>query len=63
MRLDLEEGARLLQRDIFIVNAAMNEHAQPAKFFCGDPVKAHRAGERFVADTFAWKFPNRLTWS
>lgn len=59
MRLDLEEAARLLQRDIFIVNAAMNEHAQPAKFFCGDPVMAHRAGERFVADTVRLEVPEQ----
>lgn len=59
MRLDLEEGARLLQRDVFIVNAAMNEHAQPAKFFCGDPVMAHRAGERFVSDTVRLEVPEQ----
>ena len=48
MRQDLEEGAGLLQREIFLVNAAMNEHARPTRFFCGDPVQAHRAGEAFV---------------
>lgn len=48
MRLDLEEGARLLGKDIFVVNVAMNEQAKPTRFFCGDPIKAHRAGEAFV---------------
>ncbi|MGC8659338.1 MAG: nickel-dependent lactate racemase [Desulfomonilaceae bacterium] len=48
MRRDLEEGASLLRRDIFIVNAVMDERAQVVRFFCGDPVRAHRAGESFV---------------
>ncbi|MDQ1239828.1 MAG: lactate racemase [Thermodesulfobacteriota bacterium] len=48
MRLDLEEGAALLSKDIFVINVAMNEHARPTRFFCGDPIKAHRAGEAFV---------------
>jgi lactate racemase len=48
MRLDLEEGARLLGKDIFIVNAAMSEEARPVRFFCGDPIHAHRVGEDFV---------------
>ncbi len=59
MRLDLEEGAGLLKREIFVVNAAMNEHAQPAKFFCGDPIKAHRMGERFVADLVRLDVPEQ----
>ncbi len=48
MRLDLEEGAGLLGKEIFVVNAAMNEEARPVRFFCGDPIHAHRAGETFV---------------
>ncbi|HMK36798.1 MAG TPA: nickel-dependent lactate racemase [Desulfomonilaceae bacterium] len=48
MRLDLEEGAALAGKEIFIVNAAMDAHAHPVQFFCGDPVKAHRGGESFV---------------
>jgi hypothetical protein len=48
MRLDLEEGAQMLGKDFFIVNVAMNERAQPTRFFCGHPIKAHRAGEAFV---------------
>jgi lactate racemase len=59
MRQDLEEGAHLLRKEIFIVNAAMNEHAQPAKFFCGDPVKAHRMGERFIADLVRMEIPEQ----
>jgi nickel-dependent lactate racemase len=48
MRLDLEEAAGLLARDIFVVNAVMDEKARPLQFFCGHPVKAHRAGEAFI---------------
>ncbi len=48
MRLDLEEAARMLRREVFIVNAAMNEEAFPTRFFCGDPVLAHREGEAYV---------------
>lgn len=50
MRQDLEEGASMLNKDVFIVNVAMNQASQPVKFFCGDPIKAHRAGEEFVRD-------------
>lgn len=57
MRSDLEEGARMLNRDIFLVNAAMNEDARPVRFFCGDPVAAHRAGERYVADLVRLDIP------
>jgi len=59
MRHDLEEGALLLQRDIFLVNAAMNESAKPVKFFCGDPVEAHRMGERFVEDAVRLEVPEQ----
>lgn len=50
MRLDLEEAAGLLGRPVFIVNATMNEQAKPTRFFCGDPIKAHRRATGFVAE-------------
>lgn len=59
MRLDLEEGAALLGREVFIVNAAMDVHARPVKFFCGDPVKAHRAGESFVEGLVRLEVPEQ----
>jgi nickel-dependent lactate racemase len=59
MRQDLEEGALLLRCDMFIVNAAMNERAKPIKFFCGDPIKAQRLGERFVEDTARLEVPEQ----
>jgi nickel-dependent lactate racemase len=47
MRLDLEEGAQLLGKEIFIVNAVVNESLEICAFFAGDAVKAHRDGVKF----------------
>jgi nickel-dependent lactate racemase len=47
MRLDLEEGARLLHKEIFIVNTVVNERLEICRFFAGDPIAAHREGARF----------------
>lgn len=47
MRLDLEEGTRMLGKEIFIVNAVMNESMEICKFYAGDPIKAHREGVKF----------------
>lgn len=47
MRLDLEEAAKMLGKEIFIVNAVMNESLEICKFYAGDPVKAHREGVKF----------------
>ncbi len=47
MRLDLEEGVMLLGKEIFIVNAVMNESMEICALYAGDPVKAHREGVKF----------------
>ncbi len=47
MRLDLEEGAKMLGKEIFIVNAVMNESLEICAIFAGDAVKAHRKGVEF----------------
>jgi nickel-dependent lactate racemase len=47
MRLDLEEGAKMLGKEIFIVNVVMNESLEICAFFAGDAVKAHREGANF----------------
>jgi lactate racemase len=47
MRLDLEEGARMLGKEIFIVNVVTNEALEICAFFAGDAVKAHRDGVEF----------------
>jgi len=47
MRLDLEEGVRMLHKEVFIINAVMNESLQICAFYAGDPIKAHREGIKF----------------
>jgi nickel-dependent lactate racemase len=47
MRLDLEEAVRMLHKEVFIVNAVMNELLEICAFYVGDPVKAHREGIKF----------------
>lgn len=48
MRLDLEEAALMLKKDIFIIDVLLNEDLQICKFICGDPIKAHREGAKIV---------------
>lgn len=43
-RLLLEEGALLLQGDIFLVNTVLQRDGRIAGVFCGHPVQAHRQG-------------------
>jgi lactate racemase len=47
MRLDLEEGARMLGKEIFLVNVVLNEALEVCAFFAGDAVQAHREGVNF----------------
>jgi nickel-dependent lactate racemase len=47
MRLDLEEGARMLGKEIFLVNVVMNEALEICALFAGDPIEAHREGVKF----------------
>lgn len=44
MRLDLEEGAGLLEPPVFIVNAVLNSTLQIVQVVSGDPIAAHRVG-------------------
>jgi nickel-dependent lactate racemase len=48
MRLDLEEGTGMLRKEIFIVNAVMNESLEICAFCAGDPIAAHREGVKLV---------------
>jgi nickel-dependent lactate racemase len=48
MRLNLEEGGKMLGTEVFIVNAIPNAAGQIVDFFCGDPCLAFRAGASFV---------------
>ncbi len=44
MRLDLEEGARMLGNKVWIVNAILNHCKEIVRVVAGDPIIAHRAG-------------------
>ena len=44
MRLDLEEAAGMLGKEVFIVNAVMNHEHRVCAFCCGHPVEAQREG-------------------
>lgn len=47
VREDIEEAGRICPVD-FILNVVLDEHKNIVKVVCGDPVKAHRAGTRFL---------------
>jgi nickel-dependent lactate racemase len=44
MRLDLEEGCRMMKNTVWIVNAILNHRKQIVRVVAGDPIAAHRAG-------------------
>jgi nickel-dependent lactate racemase len=48
MRQDLEEGALLLSKDIFVVNAILGPGNRPVRFFAGHPQAAHQAGVEYI---------------
>lgn len=48
MRLDLEEAAQRVGREVFVVNAALTPQAEPVRFFCGCPLQAMRTAAQFV---------------
>ena len=52
MRLDLEEGAALLRKPVFIVNMVLNSDLQPVRIVAGDPIAAHRAGCQTSAELY-----------
>ena len=47
MRLDLEEGTKMLGKDVFIVNAVTNEALEICGLYAGHAIRAHRAGVKF----------------
>ncbi len=57
MRLDLEEGGRMLTKAVFLVNAVLNSHQEVVRIVCGDPVAAHRAGVKISASIYGVKVP------
>jgi nickel-dependent lactate racemase len=52
MRLDLEEGARMLKPPVFIVNAVLNSSNKIVRIVAGDPILAHREGCKISASMY-----------
>ncbi len=59
MRLDIEESACMLNKDFFIVNTILNQKGEIVKFFCGDPIKAHREGIKFAKQIYRVNIPEQ----
>ena len=57
MRLDLEEGAAMMNKPVFIVNAVLNSRLEVVKIVCGDPIQAHRAGAQISAKIYGVQVP------
>jgi len=58
LREDIEEAARMVGID-FILNVVLDEHKQIVCAVAGDPVKAHRAGCRFLDQFYLKEIPER----
>ena len=52
MRQDLEEGSRMLNPPVFIVNAILNNIQQVVQIVSGDPIQAHRKGVETSANLY-----------
>ena len=57
MRLDLEEGGRLLNAPFFIVNTILDMALRVVRVVAGDPVAAHREGVATSAQMCGVKIP------
>lgn len=57
MRLDLEEAASLLGREVFIVNAVAGADQAVVRFVSGDAVLAHREGAGIARTLYETKIP------
>jgi len=57
MRLDLEEGSRMLGQKVWVVNAVLNHCKEIVRVVAGDPVAAHRAGVEVSARLNGVKLP------
>ncbi len=53
MRLDLEEGAGMIGKPVFIVNAVLNSALKPVRIVAGDPLAAHREGCQTSAQIYS----------
>jgi nickel-dependent lactate racemase len=57
MRLDLEEGVRMLEAPLFIANAVLNSDLKIVQMVTGDPEAAHRAGAEVSAALYGVRVP------
>ncbi len=57
LRRDLEEGAGLLRKEIFLVNTVLNPEQQIVQIFAGDPILAHRQGIRLARAIYGVEIP------
>jgi hypothetical protein len=57
MRLDLEEAGRMVESDVFIVNAVLNSRQEVVRVVAGDPIEAHREGVRVSAELYGAEVP------
>jgi nickel-dependent lactate racemase len=57
MRLDLEEGSRLLRGKVWVVNTVLNHCKEIVRVVAGDAIAAHRAGADVSAHINGVKIP------
>jgi nickel-dependent lactate racemase len=57
MRLDLEEGCRMLKPPVFIINAILDNLQRVVQIVAGHPVEAHRAGVAVSASLYGVNIP------
>ncbi|NLW07647.1 MAG: nickel-dependent lactate racemase [Clostridia bacterium] len=51
-RLRIEAGAQMVPGEYFLVNTVLNSRGETVGVFCGDPIKAHRAGTQLAAQIY-----------
>jgi nickel-dependent lactate racemase len=57
MRLDLEEGAQMLHKPVFLVNVVLDMSLQIVRVVAGDPIAAHREGAATSAEMYGVPVP------
>jgi len=59
MRLDLEEGCRMLKPPVFILNTILDNLQRVVRVVAGDPVEAHRAGVEVSSSLYGVAIPKQ----
>jgi nickel-dependent lactate racemase len=57
MRLDLEEGCRMLGNEVWVINTILNYCKEIVRVVAGDPIAAHRAGAAVSAQLNGVRVP------